>query len=242
MILRTKPLGEADLLVSFFTHREGKVVGVAPHARRSRRRFGGGLEPGTIGEIAYRERAGRELVGVEDLRIIAHLPAAVHALSRFAALGVILSVAEAMSMERQASPAKLQLLEATLGTLAQASPSQTISYFLRHWLRETGFDPNFDHCVRCARVFEAEEAGFFVPNEGGSLCHDCGRARGWAMPLSAAMRVGWQRLAEVTSAASAPLSEDLQNFCRVGLWTYVNHVIGRPLPSAPYWDMIWQQG
>ncbi len=45
LILRTYPFHEADLLVTFFTRAEGKVRGVAKAAKRSKRRFGGALEP-----------------------------------------------------------------------------------------------------------------------------------------------------------------------------------------------------
>lgn len=41
LVLRTWPFHEADLLVSLFTREHGKVKGIARHAMRSRRRFGG---------------------------------------------------------------------------------------------------------------------------------------------------------------------------------------------------------
>src|ERR1019366_9193646 len=44
IVLRTWPFQEADLLVSLFTREQGRVKGVARHALRSRRRFGGALE------------------------------------------------------------------------------------------------------------------------------------------------------------------------------------------------------
>ena len=44
-MLRSYPLREADLLVTLFTRLEGKVRGVARSAKKSKRRFGGALEP-----------------------------------------------------------------------------------------------------------------------------------------------------------------------------------------------------
>ena len=41
IVLRVWPFQEADLLVSLFTREQGRVKGVARHALRSRRRFGG---------------------------------------------------------------------------------------------------------------------------------------------------------------------------------------------------------
>jgi DNA repair protein RecO len=62
LILRTYTLGESDRIVVFLTRDRGKRRGVAKHARQSRRRFGGGLEPMTCGRVAYVERERRDLV------------------------------------------------------------------------------------------------------------------------------------------------------------------------------------
>lgn len=64
LVLRTYKLGEADRIVVFLTRDRGKKRGVAPNARKSRKRFGAALEPLTEVRIAYVEREGRELVGL----------------------------------------------------------------------------------------------------------------------------------------------------------------------------------
>jgi DNA repair protein RecO len=64
LILRTYALGEADRIVVFLTRDRGKKRGVAKNARRSRRRFGGALEPLTETRVAYFESPRRELVGL----------------------------------------------------------------------------------------------------------------------------------------------------------------------------------
>src|ERR1043166_5812497 len=62
LILRTWPFHEADLLVTFFTRSEGKVRGVAKAAKRSKRRFGGALEPLTHVTDHWEEKEKQELV------------------------------------------------------------------------------------------------------------------------------------------------------------------------------------
>jgi DNA repair protein RecO (recombination protein O) len=64
LVLRTYKLGEADRIVVFLTRDRGKKRGVAPNARRSRKRFGAALEPLTEVRVAYFEREQRELVGL----------------------------------------------------------------------------------------------------------------------------------------------------------------------------------
>ena len=64
LVLRTYKLGEADRIVVFLTRDRGKKRGVAPNARRSRKRFGAALEPLTEVRVAYFEKERRELVGL----------------------------------------------------------------------------------------------------------------------------------------------------------------------------------
>src|ERR1700733_12605291 len=61
IVLRSYPLREADLLVTLFTRTEGKVRGVARSAKKSKRRFGGALEPLTYVRALYDVREGQEL-------------------------------------------------------------------------------------------------------------------------------------------------------------------------------------
>jgi DNA repair protein RecO (recombination protein O) len=64
LVLRTYKLGEADRIVVFLTRDRGKKRGVAPNARKSRKRFGAALEPLTEVRISYFEKEQRDLVGV----------------------------------------------------------------------------------------------------------------------------------------------------------------------------------
>src|SRR5437867_12762207 len=66
IVLKTRPVGDADLIVTFLTEAEGKIEGAAKAARKSRRRFGGALEPMTRGRAIWTETEGRELVRLES--------------------------------------------------------------------------------------------------------------------------------------------------------------------------------
>ena len=70
VVLRTWPVHEADLVVSFFTRDYGKMTGVAKSALKSRRRFGGALEPMTVARAWFAERPKQELVRLDQLEII----------------------------------------------------------------------------------------------------------------------------------------------------------------------------
>ena len=70
IVLRTYPLREADLLVTLFTRAEGKVRGVARSAKKSKRRFGGALEPLTYVRAYYEDRERQELARLDSCEVL----------------------------------------------------------------------------------------------------------------------------------------------------------------------------
>jgi DNA repair protein RecO (recombination protein O) len=66
IILRTYPLREADLIVSFFTRDQGKLRGVARRARKPSNRFGSGLERLSYVNMHYFLRENRELLTLDS--------------------------------------------------------------------------------------------------------------------------------------------------------------------------------
>jgi DNA repair protein RecO (recombination protein O) len=69
-VLRTYPLKEADLVVSFFTRDLGKLRGVAKRARRPKSTFGSGLERLSHVKMFYFMRENRELVNLDSCELI----------------------------------------------------------------------------------------------------------------------------------------------------------------------------
>jgi hypothetical protein len=70
IVLRTWPIHEADQIVSLFTRDYGKIKGVAKAAARSRRRFGGAMEPMTHVRASYVEKPRQELVRLDSFDIV----------------------------------------------------------------------------------------------------------------------------------------------------------------------------
>src|ERR1700677_1515322 len=68
-ILRTWPVHDSDLLVSFFTRDYGRLKGMAKAALKSRKRFGGALEPMTLARAWFAERPRQELVRLDQLEV-----------------------------------------------------------------------------------------------------------------------------------------------------------------------------
>jgi len=69
-VLGTTELGEADLIVTLLAENTGRLRGVAPSARKSRKRFGGRLEPLTRVVVTWAQREGRDLHRIESLETL----------------------------------------------------------------------------------------------------------------------------------------------------------------------------
>ena len=62
IVLRTRPFGESDKIVSFLTENFGKITGIAKGAMRSRKRFVNSLEPFSLVNLCFQDRAHTNLV------------------------------------------------------------------------------------------------------------------------------------------------------------------------------------
>lgn len=239
MVLRVRALREADLLVTFLGERSGKVVGVAPHARRSRRRFGGVLEPGMVAEFECRQQAGHALAGLTSARGLAAPPPVVQTMPGFAAFGVILNLADLMTAERMAAPEKFILLRDTLAALRHKPPRAVCAHFLAHWLTVTGFAWSMAACARCGLALPPSLDTAFSAGDGGALCGSCAVARTERTVLPAAVRHYWLALCAESTPPDHDPDAALRPWLARHVWQYLVQLIGRTPHAAPYWDMIW---
>jgi DNA repair protein RecO (recombination protein O) len=134
LILRTYKLGEADRIVVFLTRDRGKKRGVARSARRQRSRFAGALEPLTEARVAYFEREGRDLVGLNFAEPI-RSPLA-HA-SGDAALGHVGYFAELLdewAQEADADDRLYRLGAAMLAAFEAGAPVDRLARYFEYWL------------------------------------------------------------------------------------------------------------
>ena len=94
LVLRTWPIHEADMIVSLFTRDQGKIKGVAKAASKSRKRFGGALEPMTHVLANYAEKPRQELVRLDSFEIVSSPLSGAVDYTRAAALGFYAEVLE----------------------------------------------------------------------------------------------------------------------------------------------------
>ncbi|MBI2957037.1 MAG: DNA repair protein RecO [Acidobacteria bacterium] len=175
IILRASAFAEADKLVSFFTRRLGRLRGVAPRARRSRRRFGAALEPLSHVRLWFYERERHELVTLSESELIEAYWDPRGDYSRTLALHHLVELSERLLPEREPAEKAFRLLLAVLAELKHAdSPRIPLNYFQLWMVRLAGWLPTLDSCSRCGKPL-ADEPAYADPSRGQIVCPRCRR-------------------------------------------------------------------
>jgi DNA repair protein RecO (recombination protein O) len=171
IVLRTYPLRESDLLVTLFTRAEGKIKGVARAAMKSRRRFGGALEPLTYVRAFYDEREGQQLVRCDSCEVIESPLATDVTYSRATALAHVAELLDELMPDREASDAVFRLSLAILQEMRGPVLWMPLTYFDLWMTRLMGFLPEFSECLVCGRALEGKRA-FYHALADGLVCVD----------------------------------------------------------------------
>src|SRR6201993_14749 len=129
IVLRTYPLREADLLVTLFTRLEGKVHGVARSAKKSKKRFGGALEPMTYVRAFYDDRERRELARLDACEVIESPMATEITYPRAAALAHVAELLDELLPDREANDAVFRLALSVIAGLRGPEVWMPITYF-----------------------------------------------------------------------------------------------------------------
>jgi DNA repair protein RecO (recombination protein O) len=171
IVLRTWPFHEADLLVSLFTRDQGKVKGVARHAMKSRRRFGGTLEPATHVRAHYTERPRQELVRLDQFEILwSPLTAPIDVL-RLAGLQLVVEVLEEAMPDLAADDNIFRLALTALTAITEGSVYLPVTYFCLWMNRLMGWMPELGHCAACGLDLRGQ-AVYWSPAADGVTCYD----------------------------------------------------------------------
>jgi DNA repair protein RecO (recombination protein O) len=169
LILRTWPVNEADLVVSFFTRDYGKVKGVAKAALKSRKRFGGALEPMTLARAFFADRPRQELVRLDQLELLRSPLSSRVDYARAAVLSFYAEVLEEALPEHDPQEAVFRLLVAVLEQTTAEQPWMPLTYFSLWMTRLMGWLPELAGCTLCGERFAPGEASFH-PQSDGLFC------------------------------------------------------------------------
>jgi DNA repair protein RecO (recombination protein O) len=190
-VLRTYPLKEADLVVSFFTRDRGKLRGVARRARRPKNSFGAGLERLSHVWMAYFERETRELVNLDSCELIRSQFDLVSDYRTGVALDFFAEATDELMPPAEPNEKYFRLLAAVLESLRPEAARResalaevaredavwrAVLYFALWAVRLSGWLPELHVCLGCGSALDDREApsrAFFSHGRAGLMCGHC---------------------------------------------------------------------
>lgn len=215
LLLKRVEYGEADLVLTLFTERYGRISALARAARRSTRRFGGALEPMHTLEVGLEERPKSDLFVLREARIATPRLGLTDHLARLEAAGKALSWARRAAPPRTPEPELWNALENLLDRLARredsVEPKRMIAAAGLQILATLGWGLDFERCVRCGKECPPDQPALLDAQHGGLICRACGGAR---TRLDAPTRARLARAAasgdaEALSSTDAELAQNL---------------------------------
>lgn len=234
IVLRAVNYGESDRVVTLFGRDLGRVSALARSARKSQRRFAGGLGLGAVGIAALRERAGAEMMTLESFEASGAGHVALGAdVVRLAHAAYVVELVTKLCAPRQAEPAVYDWLAEMLKRLSAGAPSaERLRVFELGLLRALGLQPIVDHCGQCGNA-DPDAAFRWDPDRGGAVCADCARA---GRPIAPQTRAALVRMATLSleGADGLSLAGDVNRGCREALSEIINQHISGPLKSIEF--------
>ena len=200
LVLRTYRLGESDRIVVLLTRDRGKKRGVARGGARSRKRFGGALEPFTHVRVAYQEREQRDLVRLDYADVLGSpLTAGGEACTYASYFAELL---DEWAPENDPQERLYRLGVAVLDALRMGVGADRLARYFEYWLlRLQGVYPSTRSCPQCGAPLHG--GAVLEPRSHWFLCRQCApHAQGVAVSGGAL-----QFLADAATVAPAALGD-----------------------------------
>lgn len=173
VVLRTRTLRESDLIVVLLTPGHGKLDCIARGARRSRKRFPGGLPIGARGEaqLGEHQRSRGALVNLNDFA-----PSSDHAklgrdLELFAYVAYLCELSDQLIGVAEADPTCFARLCEALEAAMDATHPAILRRYELALLDGLGLLPALGQCSVCGSAIDEQPDGVaFSRERGGALC------------------------------------------------------------------------
>ena len=236
IVLRTVAYRESDRVVTLLGVTTGRISALARGARKSVRRFSGGLGMGGEGQAALRERPGAELLELEEFEVEHSRLGLAGDLGKTAHAAYALEICDRLCPPRQPEVAVFDWLSEFLARLeAGRARAERLRVFEIGLLDRLGYRPALDRCAICGRADLGERDTRWHPDKGGVVC--CA-PRGEV--LTGETRHTLETLAQLSlgDVEEKALSREVNAACRRAILGLVRSHIAGPLHSLEFMEKM----
>jgi DNA repair protein RecO (recombination protein O) len=236
VVVRAVDYGEADRIVTLLTRVRGKVSAIARGARKSRRRFAGGLGLFAHGRATVKVRRGADLALLESWQPLVDHTGLAADVARMAHAGYVCEIARDLSAADHPDAEVFDLVAETLAVLSAPDRPpcvETLRVFELRLLDALGFAPMLDRCTACGRDDLGGAGMRFDLSRGGVTCRHC-HGVGPELPEAARRALLRARGSSPSQAHELELDPVTNAACRDAMVAAIQHQLGRPLRSVEF--------
>jgi DNA repair protein RecO (recombination protein O) len=250
LVLRARPLGEKDRVLTLFSPEKGRFSAVAKGARGPKSKLAALAQPFVIARFLLAK--GRSLDIVSQAQIETAHPTLTSNVFKTAWASFVCEVADTLP-EGMADETGFEITSVALGALDAADDDRAVEaagvWFETQWLAHQGYAPVIGHCVMCERKISlnSEDNGArvrFSPESGGTLCDGCRADEGRTEAVAAQTLRALYRLERSrrvpASLYDAPFELDGRNEAELGrcVRRALLFHLGARLRSAPFLEEL----
>lgn len=183
IVIRTRPYGETNKIVTLFTREAGKITCMARGAKKPSSRLAAITQPFTHGTFSiFKGRGMGTLQNGDQLESFRHIRQDILAT---AYASYITELIDRLTEQDEPLPATYEVLYQALHAISEEYDPEAITLFVE-WkmLPSAGLTPTLHQCANCG---ETEGEFAFSFQENGFLCHRCFEVDPYIIRLSPAL-------------------------------------------------------
>jgi len=244
IMLRKTDFGDYDLIITFFTLKEGKITVIAKSAKKSTKRFGGILELFSALDVVYGTGRRKGLPVLQEAVLKQPFPSIRSSMLKTAYASYWTELINEWMEDGQIEVLLYQLFYHVLKELdAGASSEGALSIlFQMRFMKMFGLAPNLQRCGICRVDLEniTETTMMFNLAKGGIICDRCAveSGRKFALTKGIVKQLLWIEKENLEQAARIRLDSEAIKVGEELLEAFVPFHLGKDLKSLKFLRQI----
>ena len=243
-MLRKKDFGDYDLIITFFTLKEGKITAIAKSAKKSTKRFGGILELFSVLDVVFVTGRKKGLPVLQEAALKHPFTNIRSSMLKTAYASYWTELTNEWMEDGHPEIRLYQLFYHVLKELdAGQVPEGALSIlFQMRFMKMFGLAPSLHCCGNCRNELEniKETKVMFSPAKGGIFCNRCAPEGGRNMALTkgAVKQLLWIEKQNLKQAARIRFDSDAMKTGEALMETFVPFHLGKDLRSLKFLRQI----